>query len=54
MKRVRMLKNHEGAKAGDVVGFEDNAEADALIAAGAAEPEAPPETKDAGAAPENK
>lgn len=33
MKRVRMLEDHEGARKGDVVGFENNAEADALVAA---------------------
>lgn len=43
MKRVTMLDNHEGARKGDVVGFEDDAVADALIAAGKAEPFPKPE-----------
>lgn len=36
MKRVRMLQDHEGAKKGDVVGFENNDEADKLVADGKA------------------
>lgn len=32
MKMVRMIETHEGARAGDVVGFESDAEADQLIA----------------------
>jgi hypothetical protein len=36
MKRVRMLQDHQGAREGDVVGYESDAEADALVAAAAA------------------
>lgn len=42
MKKVKMLADHEGAKEGDVVGFESDAEADALIADGKAEPATKP------------
>jgi len=38
MTLVKVLVDHEGAKAGDVVGFESDAEAVVLIAAGKAEP----------------
>jgi len=38
MKRVKMLETVGGAKEGDVVGFESDAEADALIEAKKAEP----------------
>jgi hypothetical protein len=31
-----MLQDHQGAKSGDVLGYESDAEADALVAAGAA------------------
>lgn len=41
MKRVTMLDDYQGAKKGDVVGFEDESEADMLIEAGKAEPYEP-------------
>ena len=42
MKRVKMLETVGGALQGDTVGFEDDAEADALIEAGKAQPAPPP------------
>ena len=41
MKIVRMLQDHEGARAGDLVGFEDDREAAELVAQGKAEPNEP-------------
>ena len=37
-----MNEDHGGARAGDVVGFEDPAEAQALVEAGKAQPAEPP------------
>lgn len=38
MRMVKMLEDHHGAKKGDAVGFEDDAEAEALVAANKAAP----------------
>lgn len=47
MKQVTMLDSYQGAKKGDRVGFESDQEADALIAAGKAEPYPKPKEPDA-------
>jgi hypothetical protein len=37
MKKIVMLDDHQGARKGDIVGFESDEEADAVIEAGKAE-----------------